>query len=439
MNSSTMILLFHDPPQLRQNPLSLVFSVLAHGGVITLITLGIIYTPRIQTPRIAERDALRILELHTPPPQPEEIAKIARMRQALLQKHASTARPQPQLEAKGGSASQTFVRPDVPAQKPLAIKIPLPALLLWTHPTDSPRVVPNPPQAQSAELQHASLDMPNQEAKVADQQIASTKLSAQISPLEPARSAPLLLHNPEPQQSIPETPSISDQPPAPTSVLSVSDVKMTDGSVVLPHLNETAGNQDNAGSPASSASASSPANPALLSNAAHSEATSNESAPTATATTSTRHITQAKNGRYNMVTVGNSIEEQYPETADTWAGRLAYTVYLHVGTAHNWILQYALPSTTSSSITGSSAHIDAPWPVDIVVPSLDSTQLSADALLIHGFVSSTGSFEDLSIAYPAQFPLSGFVLQALQQWRFRPSTQNGQAIRTEILLIIPNA
>jgi len=135
------------------------------------------------------------------------------------------------------------------------------------------------------------------------------------------------------------------------------------------------------------------------------------------------------------VVVGSSLADQYPETAAIWAGRLVYTVYLHVGIGKSWILQYSLPPNTPAAASG--VRPDAPWPYDIVVPRLEAGDYNSDALMVHGFVNATGKFERLNMVLPPAFPQTKFVLNTLDQWQFRPARQNGQAVPVEILLIIP--
>jgi hypothetical protein len=57
--------------------------------------------------------------------------------------------------------------------------------------------------------------------------------------------------------------------------------------------------------------------------------------------------------------------------------------------------------------------------------------------MVHGFVNQAGRFEGLDIVFPPQLPQAPFVLRSLQNWQFRPATQNGQVVRVEVLLIIP--
>jgi hypothetical protein len=148
-------------------------------------------------------------------------------------------------------------------------------------------------------------------------------------------------------------------------------------------------------------------------------------------------IALPKDGRFSSVVVGNALGDQYPEIADAWKGRIAYTAYLHVGLAKSWILQFSLPRDADASAAGTVARLDAPWPYDIVRPNLEPGSIDADALMIHGFIDPSGRFQGLSVAFPPAFPQAQFVLDALQKWQFRPAMQDGQPIRVEMLLIVP--
>jgi len=57
--------------------------------------------------------------------------------------------------------------------------------------------------------------------------------------------------------------------------------------------------------------------------------------------------------------------------------------------------------------------------------------------MIHGYVNDTGHFETLNVVFPPQLPMSKFILDSLERWQFRPASQNGQAAKVEVLLIIP--
>ncbi len=147
------------------------------------------------------------------------------------------------------------------------------------------------------------------------------------------------------------------------------------------------------------------------------------------------HISLPKDGQFGVVVLGSSVAEQYPETAEMWSGRMASTVYLHVGLAKSWILQYALPRLAEASGGG---HIDAPWPYEIARPNLDPGDLNTDAVILHGMVNKDGRFEKLEVVFPAQLAQAPAWLGVLNQWQFRPAKQNGLAVPVEVLLIIPD-
>jgi hypothetical protein len=149
-------------------------------------------------------------------------------------------------------------------------------------------------------------------------------------------------------------------------------------------------------------------------------------------------INVPKNGQYGVVVVGSSLDEQYPETQDVWKGRLAYSVYLHVGLEKSWVLQYSLPRAADSATAG-NAHLSAPWPYYIVRPNLNPDDADSDAVMVHGFVDESGHFEKLSVVFPTDlgYAREQLVLGALQQWQFRAGTNDGQIAKLEVLLIIP--
>ena len=94
------------------------------------------------------------------------------------------------------------------------------------------------------------------------------------------------------------------------------------------------------------------------------------------------------------------------------------------------------PAVPAESV-GGYAHIEAPWPTEMVVPNLAPGSINADAVLAHGFLNKEGRFEKLAIVFPPQCPLAEFILEALRQWQFRPATQSGQNAMLEVLMIIP--
>jgi hypothetical protein len=151
----------------------------------------------------------------------------------------------------------------------------------------------------------------------------------------------------------------------------------------------------------------------------------------------TSHFALAKDGQFGAVVVGATIQDQYPEVSGMWGGRLAYTVYLHVGLEKSWTLQYSIPRAAETEAGGNTPRLEAPWPYNIVRPNLAAGAINADALMVHGFVNEAGRFESLAVAFPPEFPQAQYVLSALAQWQFRPAAENGHPAKVEIVLIIP--
>ena len=87
-------------------------------------------------------------------------------------------------------------------------------------------------------------------------------------------------------------------------------------------------------------------------------------------------ITLPKDGHFSAIIIGDSIQDEFPETAGVWDGRMAYTVYLHVGLSRSWVLQYSLPRPTDSSQGAPSPVLKLPGritsfaPISILAPSM---------------------------------------------------------------------
>jgi len=423
MNSSSVILLFHDPQPLSRNPYSFLLSSGLHIAVVALIAYGLITAPRLAAPTQTARHAVRLLELHTPHlPPPAQSRTGEKEHTSQGAGTAPSRKTAPSLAAPHGEDPQTLAHTDYDNTDKMQNPIPVPALMLWAKANrPEEKIVPGAATHNLANIRHASLSAINQAATVTDQQITPLDTKTPAPELDTSHSAPVLLRNSTPGNDLPQTSSTNTLSPNSASILSISQLSMPEGVIALPSVQESASTEDDK------------PNGSL-------QLSSDNGKPPAgdgTGSPATRHLRQSPNGQYNVIVVGDSLEDEYPAIANLWAGRVAYTVYLHVGTAHNWILQFASTESEERSLEGNTVPLQAPWPIDIIVPALDPAQMAADALLVHGFVTEAGLFQDLSVSYPEKFPLTRFVLDALRQWHFRPSVLNGQRIKTEILLIIP--
>jgi hypothetical protein len=475
MRSSHTITLFSERPELVQRPFSFVASILVHGGVIGLVAFGMIYSPRISSRVPNQRYAVRHMDLQAPEPQKRRSAESeigypgpkAMAREAQLD-GSSTAR---QMTA-APPGRQTLLQPDISSPLTLPEQIPVPSLLIWTkQKTVVKTIVPPPPDKSAAAEVRPSIEAPNQEVIPADIRISATDFDTQKLPMLPSNTSPVVVHGPDLPQKIPATTSAGSGQPTPTAVLSLSDLRMTSGTVFLPPGNESASSTSPGGlTPGEGKDSSQPGNGNPGGNAGgtgagpgngSSQPGNGNSAGKAGGTgagpngaktgsaqgsdtgsgsgnqAATAHIRLAKDGQFGAVVVGSTLEERYPDVPSLWSGRLVYTVYLHVGLTKSWILQYSIPASEDAAAAGNATRVEAPWPYNIVRPDIPAGAIGADVLMIHGFVGKDGRFEALTVVFPPQFEQAQFVLEALKQWEFRPATQDGQPARVEVALIVP--
>jgi hypothetical protein len=454
MWSSHTITLFSDRPVLNQGPSSFMFSILAHGGAIGLLLFGVANSPRMNEWSLTERYNVRQLELKNTEAQRRRAAnhKIDYPSPQSLDHKSQPDEAQgmkpPLLQqiTKAPPGLQTLVQPNLPPLPPLTQPIPVPNVVMWTPEKIQVKVLVAPKQdIPTAAETVPSLQAPNREVAVADVRISATDLPSQNMPVLPSTTSPLVVHGPNLPQRAPSTTSMSSGDPTPADVLSLSGNRMTTGTVFLPPTNSsvsTASAGTENGDPASKGAGAGMGKGANEAGGAKTGPAQGANSGSGTGDgdlPSTTHIALAKEGAYGAVVVGNSLAERYPEAAALLSGRLVYTVYLHLGLAKSWILQYTLPRSDDAAAAGNTTSLDAPWPYDIVRPNIPAGGIDADVLMIHGFVNKDGRFETLSVAFPPQFAHAQFVVDALKQWEFRPAKQGGKATRVEVLLIVPAA
>ena len=498
MRSSRTITLFSLQPEPRRGPSALVASVFLHGGAIFLVLSAFVYAPsfRLNTP---DMYMMQHVSLNMPlPPVPKSGGSGSMYPKD--SSSSAEASAQQEIAAPASSrirfmrrklAQQTLIDPEVDPNKMLPKETPVPAMLLWSgHRPKVQMLTPPKPQPPNITLDKPKLNFPNKSEQIAELNISPTAFQSRFNMPLASKTSPVILKRELEVQRIPETGSISGIEATPAAVLSASDLHMTQGVVSMPAANQSAEGTEQGGlgtgkTPNSLQNGSGESGSTGTDKGAGKgqNATGGKSAgagngggqkgsgngtagkgsetgsgsgqgtghnPGAGSGSSAGHgsgdgdngsvtrINLPRNGQFNVVVVGSSLEEQYPETADVWKGRLAYSVYLHVGLAKNWILQYSLPRAADSANAG-TAHLEAPWPFYIVRPNLNPDDASSDSVMVHGFVDEAGHFEKLSVVFPTDmgYAREQLVLSALQQWQFRAGTHNGQVAKLEVLLIIP--
>lgn len=496
MRSSRTITLFSLQQEARRSPSALAASVVLHVSAISLVLFAFVFSPqfRLNTPDVY---MMQHVSLNMPYP-PIEKSGGSGSSQPKLTAPGPESTAHEEVAAPASSrihfmhrklAPQTLINPDIDPDKMLPKEVPVPAMLLWSgHRPKVQMITPPKPQPPSITLDKPKLNIPNQDTKIAELNVSPTPFQSKLPMPFTSKSSPVILNRQLDVQRIPETGTVSSIEPTPAAVLSASDLHMTQGTVSMPAANQSAEGSDKGGlgtgktanvlqhgSGDSGTSTNDkatgkgqPGNGGNASGQGNSKSGTGNGANSGTGSkgsgngssngaqagsgqgsghnqgsgdgdngTVTR-ISFPKNGQFNVVVVGSSLDEQYPETAEVWKGRLAYSVYLHVGLEKNWIMQYSLPRAADSANAG-TAHLDAPWPFYIVRPNLNPDDATSDSVMVHGFVNEAGHFEKLSVVFPTDmgYAREQLVLNALQQWQFRAGAHDGQVAKLEVLLIIP--
>lgn len=440
-----------DRPEEGAGAAPYALSMVVHGLVAVVAVYTLTHAPLVRDPWLNDRYAVRQVELRLREPVAARTPKIGKEQAGdgadVKSQPAGGTEPWelPQFEA----ALQTLVQPDLPPNLKLKEKIPVPAVAIWTPKKKLLKEIVLPrPQPPSAAKARPSLVEPNEELTLSDVGLTATDAQVPFHALLPGTTTPVKVEGQELLQMAPSMPSESTKEPTPAAALSLSDVRMKKGTATLPPANQTRpdliektraqglveSNSGIDGGPEQDGSSGKAATAAKSKGSGAADAARQNGALGAA---ETDHLTFPKDGRFGVVVVGSSLEDEYPELLRIWGGRMAYTVYLRVGQTRNWILQYSLPEADARATDGAAA-LDAPWPYDVVRPHLIPALLDADAMVLHGIVNRQGRFERLSLVYPPQTPQATLVLQSLAQWRFRPAMQNGALAAVEVVLVIPN-
>ena len=475
MESSRIITLFGELPLSRRGPSAFVVSMVLHVLTIGLLYLNLRHAIRVEDEGIVQRYTVRLLNLQRPEPKirPPAKSSTAQAARAAAGELASGGRPSapslPKQFAQLVPAPQTLVQPDLPPNLLLPEVTPIPLLLMWSPENSTARkIVPPPLPEKTAAHVRPDLHPPNHESRLADLKISASAFVTDAPMSLPSTTSPVVVHGPEPVNKVPETTSKPAGPPVPARVLSLSDLRLDQGTIALPAANETSvagpsetiapahqvnSSQEGNGNTASKQNGNGggevpgdqPGNGAVgdsvggqagAKGGPDTGASKGAEAGSGAEPSVTR-IVKPKDGQFGAVVVGSSVAEEYPEAIGLLGSRLAYTVYLHVGLSKSWILQYCLPPGAEAANNGSVTRLAAPWPYLMERPELATGELNADAIMIHGFINASGRFEKLAIVFPAGFAQTKFVLNALEQWQFRAAMQNGLMTTVEVLLIIP--
>lgn len=460
-------------------------SALLHCAMVLFIVFGVRHTPQLGPASARKHEAVRLMNLRDPLPEEHTAVKLAKASgpahqtpNPLTHPLAEAAVPPPVLFAPRIRGTQTLLQPDAPPDAILPRSTPIPFVMVW-----SAQVTPIKPTVSTSPVQvlvaneHPAQSAPNQELTPAEIKIAATPFHT-VAPMPvPSTASPVVVTKPEVTPTVPLTVSNAIGQPVPSRIMSLSDLELKNGTVAIPLANSvspsvptdstsllreknfpptldstsgsvtTAKPQTGPGTgPSAQSGADTPQGDTAKADS-HGKLASTSGVPNgaqvpgpAVSRVDERNIVRIhrpRDGQFGVIVVGSAVAEEYPEAKELWGGRLVYTVYLHVGTGKNWILQYSLPRSSEAASSGSSIRPEPPWPYELARPAPSQADLDADTVMIHGYVSLQGRLEKTSVVYPAVAPNAKALLDLLDLWLFRPAHQNGQPTSVEVLLIIP--
>lgn len=245
MSTATSISLFNETRLTRRGPSAVALSALFHGAGFALLFIGITLTPPIVERQHPDHYILRLLTLHSPEEQARQAAADAakypsdqpKAEKAPAGGSPAAQQPAPKLDS---VRKQTLVQPDVPPEVKLPDNVQLPQVVAWQKPkVVLKEVVPDAPKIPAAAQVKPSIDLPNEEADLADVRISSTPFVAESLALQPRTTSPIVNQAANPNDKIPETASKADKA-APAQVVSLSDMNMPQGTTALPFANQLA-------------------------------------------------------------------------------------------------------------------------------------------------------------------------------------------------------
>src|SRR5260370_30647696 len=246
IGSLPTITLFAEPPESRRDPFSLLLSVLLHGAVSGLMLYVLVHSPRIETLSPREHYSVRLLEMHVAKPEPQEVKDDAYW--PFVRTGASALAPVVTQSGHFHVAIQSAFRlpsprilaqPNAPSDVTVPQSVAIPLVLL-VSPVNLPTqkiVPPSLPEPTHADVQPV-LELPNGEKVVSEIALAVSPLNPKDVSVIPSTTTPIRIRGSNQENGLPQTRTDSVAPADPATVMAISEVRMTEGTIVLPRASQ---------------------------------------------------------------------------------------------------------------------------------------------------------------------------------------------------------
>ncbi|MGH9563541.1 MAG: hypothetical protein ACRD3S_18980, partial [Terracidiphilus sp.] len=341
------LVLFESATPPRQGMVTFIGSVVVHALAGALLCFALAYKPP-NSRVITEHYNLRQLDL-------EMLAELEQLRVPHPDPLNTPVPNKPRLTAPAPSHSiktpivklQPLIQPDLPNTVKMAQQIPVPRIVLWSASSKVVQKITPPKLKMPPANAIPTLDRPNQELKIADVAVSSNNQLSLKSQVIPSTTLPIADRNAIQVQQLSSVSQVAAAP-TPAAILSLSDIQLVKGTAELPPVSAGPKSDSHTGLAAGQGKNSSTENG---SGSAHSEAGGD-----ALTELTVTPLSLSQEGHFSAVIVGNDLAEEFPELAGLWAGRATYTVYVRVGLAKAWTLQYGLPRDAKPAAAGAVTH-----------------------------------------------------------------------------------
>lgn len=152
-------------------------------------------------------------------------------------------------------------------------------------------------------------------------------------------------------------------------------------------------------------------------------------------------IEHPTNGNFDVVVMQSATRDDLPDLGGILTGNPVYSVYLRVGDQKEWLMEYCVPAREVAQNNPYEINLDEagaitpPFPISTVVPNNLLGQQTGKQIVLHGFLTATGSLQGIKAR--DNNPVVTQLLTLLNQWQFRPALRNKKPIDVEIVLVIP--
>ena len=149
-------------------------------------------------------------------------------------------------------------------------------------------------------------------------------------------------------------------------------------------------------------------------------------------------------GSFDVVIVQRSAGAMIPEAESLLTGWPVQTVYLALGTAKEWIMQYCLPPSASAPAAqsgmlvtlGKPAKLEAPFIQLALLPPPKIISVRRPALFA-GSLGADGRFRRLRPVVAPDYETRPELLPYIEQWQFRPAKWDGAFAEVDVVLLVP--